>query len=50
MNIVFNMKEKMKNNIVTAKRDSGIELLRIVAIFGVIMIHFYEAAGDSLLG
>lgn len=42
------MKEKMENNIVTAKRDSGIELLRIVAIFGVIMIHFYEAAGDSL--
>lgn len=42
------MKEKMENNIVTAKRDSGIELLRIVAILGVIMIHFYEAAGDSL--
>lgn len=29
-------------------RQSGIELLRIVAIFGVIMIHFYEKAGHSM--
>ena len=29
-------------------RQSGIELLRVVAIFGVIMIHFYEKAGYSM--
>ena len=28
------------------QRKSGIELLRIIAIFGVIMIHYYEAVND----
>lgn len=39
----------MKKCISKAERESGVELLRIFAILGVIMIHFYEAAAGNAM-
>lgn len=38
----------MKNKPIMSQRQSGVELLRVILLFGVIMIHYYEVAHQSI--